>query len=536
MRFFVRRFLAAGLLALFAAAAAVAPGAATATAAAVPPATATAVPPAATTDPFWDVSDLLSAARESTVGIVISRTLPYGDHAERLSPATGFIYAPGWVLTDAALLSGATGIRVLMPDGRVLTADPAKDVLQDTTTGVALVRVPTAGYPPLPPGDSDQVQVGHRVMAVGNPLGLRLGNSVSVGVISGLGRDGSASTSRSWAGDVPLIQTDAALNSGNWGGPLLNAAGQVIGVNRFKLVGEELEGLGFATPINVVRAAADALLAGTPLRYPWLGLYLEESPETAAGLPGAEGLRVLQRHPTSPSTRAQPGDRLMALDETPVRGLADLSAYLAGWQPGEQVTLTLKRGTETLTETVTLAERPMLAELPAATNVWVDMTLEGIEEAALFAARDQGQAFKQALSGYTVQSPEATAVLVTEFLYLGHGLQSRWAAGIAETPEHLVFEWAGLAAGSWHVAVALAGRPAEAAVGWTATLSQGGRSVPGRPGQLAGSPAVLGLAEPTLVFRFPARSLDPTQPLTFTLRDAEGNLVTQASWDLSLLR
>lgn len=258
----------------------------------------------------------------------------------------------------------------------------------DIDSDLAIIRVdaPPEELHPLPLSDSDQVQVGQTVVAIGNPFGLE--GTMTVGIVSGLGRtlrsmrttaDGGAFS----AGDI--IQTDAAINPGNSGGPLLNLAGEVIGVNQsirtntFSDVGEPVNsGIGFAIPINIVKRVAPFLISEGSYDYPLLGitslndisLLQQEALDlprstgvyitsvTEGGPADRAGLRAGTRNTSIPGLRAG-GDLVIAIDGRDVRNFNDLIGYLvANKRPGETVTVTILRDGQEMQFELTLDKRP----------------------------------------------------------------------------------------------------------------------------------------------------------------------------------
>lgn len=283
---------------------------------------------------------------------------------------SGFIFDPaGYILTNNHVVEGARRVRVLLDDGRdvpgrVLGVDPGNDV------AVVAIEAGPAPLPTLPLGDSDSVQPGEPAIAIGFPLDE--GKSVTAGIISGTGRVSERVNDWTLSG---LIQTDAAINPGNSGGPLLNAAGQVIGINT--LIASPVRGftgIGFAVPVNAVRAVLPDLLAGRRVEHPWLGIGgIPVNPELAeeVGLPVTSGILVQKVYPGTAAEEAglrpavqRPGgewvggDVITAIDGRALRDVAQLQSYLASRRVGDRVRLTVRRGDQTLTVEATLTARP----------------------------------------------------------------------------------------------------------------------------------------------------------------------------------
>ncbi|MEM2025126.1 MAG: trypsin-like peptidase domain-containing protein [Desulfurococcaceae archaeon] len=231
---------------------------------------------------------------------------------------SGFIIAAGYVVTNAHVVRGATRVSIIFSDGyiseaEVLAADPLRDL--------ALLETREHGLP-IKLGDSNKIDVGELVLAVGSPLGL-LENSVTMGVISAVGR---TLTSQSIILE-DVIQTDAAINPGNSGGPLVNLRGEAIGVTT--AIVPFAQGIGFAIPINGVKRFIEMVNKyGRPLRA-WIGVYVAPINPTMAALyklPVREGLLIVKVIPGLPASRSgiAEGDIIVAANEKPVRRTSEL--------------------------------------------------------------------------------------------------------------------------------------------------------------------------------------------------------------------
>ena len=274
---------------------------------------------------------------------------------------SGFIVrADGIIVTNAHVVSGASKISVMMRDG---TTYPATLVGEDEQNDLAVLRVSAKNLPVAPLGRSDDLTVGEWSIAIGNPFGFVLGNtepSVSVGVISAIGRN---LVGRGEGGGVyvDMIQTDAAINPGNSGGPLVNAAGEVIGVNSsiYTPSGGSV-GLGFAIPINRARRIADDLVQHGAVRQPWVGVRLK-LPEVSNVRDALRvGCVVASVVPGSPAHRAGilVGDQLLRAGARPLRNPFDWDAELLDLRVGESVPVVVKRGGREFTATLAIADLP----------------------------------------------------------------------------------------------------------------------------------------------------------------------------------
>ena len=288
---------------------------------------------------------------------------------------SGFIIrADGVVVTNAHVVAGATSVTVAMRDG---TTYPAKVVGTDETNDIAVVKFDAKNLPVSPLGTSSDLLVGEWVIAIGNPFGFVLGNSepsVSVGVVSAIGRNLGG---RNELGGVYLdmIQTDAAINPGNSGGPLINALGEVIGVNSsiYSPSGGSV-GLGFAIPIDRTKRIAEDLLEHGAVRKSWVGIRLQASQVQSAREAAAVGAVVGFVTPGSPAQKAgvQVGDEILRAGTRVVHNPFDWEARLLDLRVGESIAITLKRGAREVTMPLTVAEAPEVG----ATRVTVAKDIE----------------------------------------------------------------------------------------------------------------------------------------------------------------
>ncbi|HEX7941384.1 MAG TPA: trypsin-like peptidase domain-containing protein [Gemmatimonadaceae bacterium] len=274
---------------------------------------------------------------------------------------SGFIFTPdGLILTNSHVVSGASSIGVTLNEGQSLQASLIGD---DPDTDLAVVRVAGHRLPAAELGESRTLRVGQLAIAIGNPYGFLLGNSepsVTTGVISGTGRN-LAARAEGNATYVDMIQTDAAINPGNSGGPLVNAVGEVIGMNSsiYTPSGGSV-GLGFAIPINRVKRVTDDLLLHGAIRRPWIGVKLElpdtRNPREAL----RSGVVIRSVLPGSPAAQAglRPGDVLVRSGERALHNPFDWEAELLALRVGEQVPLVVRRGDRELPVRVTVADLP----------------------------------------------------------------------------------------------------------------------------------------------------------------------------------
>lgn len=275
---------------------------------------------------------------------------------------TGVIIDPqGYIVTNNHVIEGARSIQVVFDNGD--KAD-AQLIGTDLFSDLAVIQISGRQMPGVAElGDSSALQLGEPVIAIGSALG-DLKDTVTVGVVSGLNRRMSANSSSSIEG---LIQTDAAINHGNSGGPLLNLAGQVIGINELVLSsdgsGDVAQGLGFAIPVNMVKTVTAQLINGSKVSRPFLGVtyqMLTSQLASANDLSAKNGAWVQEVMAGSPAARAglKPGDVITAVDGKSLDEQSDLVSALAAHKVGDKLNLTVMRGNQTLTLNVTLGERP----------------------------------------------------------------------------------------------------------------------------------------------------------------------------------
>ncbi len=269
---------------------------------------------------------------------------------------SGFILnQEGYIMTNAHVVAGASNINVTLSDGRKL---PGTLIGMNRVEDIAVVKITAQDLPTVELGDSDGVQVGQMAIAIGNPLGLELQRTVTVGIISAVARSLTDSDGNT---HEDMLQTDASINFGNSGGPLVNAAGQVIGINTAKIAGAE--GLGFAIPINTAWPIAEDIIKNGGSGRAWLGISGTDITDDVAAyysLPVNRGVLILQVVEGGAAATAglQPGDIITRINESKTDGMKDLQKALGKLKPGTKCTLELISGGQTKTAMVVLGQAP----------------------------------------------------------------------------------------------------------------------------------------------------------------------------------
>ena len=276
---------------------------------------------------------------------------------------SGFIYDPaGYIITNHHVVEGAERLRVVLPDGR---AFDARLVGSDPQTDLAVLQIDGDNLPTVPLGTSSALRVGEWVVAIGNALALEGGPTVTAGVVSALNRDVREPGAQAGAAGPTLyglIQTDAATNPGNSGGPLVNLRGEVVGVNT--LGASDAQGIGFAIAIDGAKAIVEQLRRHGRVVRGYVGVTVQSmTPALAAarGLARGDGVLVEQVSPGSPAAQAglREGDVIVGLNDVPVGSQRDLQAALTNrFKPGDTINVRVNRGGGEQTVGVTLGERP----------------------------------------------------------------------------------------------------------------------------------------------------------------------------------
>ena len=293
------------------------------------------------------IGDLVEAARPSVVSVrqEVTQTGPLGT-SQGQAAGTGFVLsADGYIVTNNHVIADGDSPIVTFADG---TSEPATIVAGDPSRDLAVLRVDRADLVPLAVGDSDELRLGDQLIAVGYALDLNGEPSVTAGILSAKNR---TITEENGAQLVNLLQTDTAINPGNSGGPLLNGRGEVVGINT--AIAGQAQNIGFAIAITPVMDVIDSLRGGSVPDRALMGVTTQP---TGEGL-GVEVIEIAEGSGAADSS-LRVGDVIVAVDDTDITDPTSLGAAIAGYQPGDTVTVTVERNGSTQEISVTLGTRP----------------------------------------------------------------------------------------------------------------------------------------------------------------------------------
>jgi serine protease Do len=317
------------------------------------------------------ITQVVKKAIPSVVAVVNYQSAPdFFDQQSQLEETgvgTGILFAKdnnyGYVVTNNHVVEGAQKLELVLDSGKHVQADV---VGTDPYTDLAVLRTPVNNVANLPTavfGNSNDIQVGEPVVAIGTPMGLDFQDSVTAGIISAKQRvmPVEEPETQQVLDYETVVQTDAAINPGNSGGPLLNMEGQVIAINSSKIVDPTVQGMGFGIPSNTVRTIVQEIMQTGHATHPSLGIEgydLSTLPDNMIpDVPVTYGVYV--QAVTSPNAQAaglKPGDVIVALNGETVTGIADLRTDLFQLSPGQKVSLRVYRGQQELTLTETIGE------------------------------------------------------------------------------------------------------------------------------------------------------------------------------------
>jgi putative serine protease PepD len=302
------------------------------------------------------VNQIYRQASPGVVDILVSDQSqgfsPFGGGQQSGGEGAGVVYdTKGDILTDEHVVANATSVKVNFQDGHSASA---KVLGTDPSTDVAVIRVnaPASELHPIPLANSSQAQVGDPVVAIGSPFSLP--ETTTAGIVSAVGRSIQAPNGYTITGS---IQTDAAINPGNSGGPLLDANAHVLGLNdQIQTNSGSSAGVGFATPSNTDARIANAIISGHPVQHAYVGVELNANSNSG-------GAQISSITPGSPaeSVNLQPGDVVTAINGKAISSTEQFIETVDTYSPGQKIQLTVNRGGQTKTLTLTLGNRPKSA-------------------------------------------------------------------------------------------------------------------------------------------------------------------------------
>jgi len=316
------------------------------------------------TDDVYFAVAVAEKAQKTVVGITTDVVKQYdtffGPQTQKgQSMGSGFIVdSNGYIVTNSHVIGDGEyeSITVSLIDG---TTEVGEVLWYDTALDLAVVKINRTGLPTVDLGDSDVLKIGEPVVAIGNPMTLDLERTVTQGIVSGLDRSIQFEN-----GIViePLIQTDASINSGNSGGPLFNAEGEVVGINTAKM--STAEGLGFSIPINIAKPIVEQIIKDGKLSAVYIGItgVDVETYETALGIDVSAdyGVVVIETMGNSPASEAgiESGDVITAIDGDKIESMSDLKRNLYEYKENDKTEITLIRNGQEQKVTMTLKEKP----------------------------------------------------------------------------------------------------------------------------------------------------------------------------------
>ena len=311
-------------------------------------------------NPDNTLADVIEQVMPAVVGVnkhvLVTRAGEQG--LEEVESGSGVIVSSdGYIVTNQHVVENADKISILIPD---MGHYDAELIGMDALTDLALLRIEETGLTGMALGDSDALRVGESVVAIGNPLGY-FQQTVTAGIISALGRQVRVPYSE-YA--YTFIQTDALVNPGNSGGPLVSLRGEIIGINTAKISLAGVEGIGLAIPSNTVKRVIDDLMKHGRVIRPHLGVVIDDWLDYSGQLPD-KGVLIVDIAPDSAASKAGllPGDVIVAIAGNDVLYLAQLFDRLFSYYPDDTVTITYFREGEQYEVSVTLGERPELLPL-----------------------------------------------------------------------------------------------------------------------------------------------------------------------------
>ncbi len=301
-------------------------------------------------DKITGIVDKVSPSVVGIIGKLKESSYDYSEYTDNLIFGTGVIYrSDGYIITNAHVVKEMDTIVVVLSNSK---AYKARLKAIDDSLDLAVIKIDKGGLTPAVFGDMSSVKVGQEVVAIGTPLSFNLRNSATKGIISGM--------NRSTDGEYKFIQSDAAINGGNSGGPLVNMLGQVIGINSVKLIGFGVEGLNFSIPVDTVKYAISHFEKFGKIKRPYMGIVFSESITSQYGLPSAvEGLTIRDILPNSPAEQydIQIDDKLLSVNDVKVNSIIDYNEEMKKYLPGDKAKFKLVRDGKQLNVNVVFGEK-----------------------------------------------------------------------------------------------------------------------------------------------------------------------------------
>jgi serine protease Do len=304
------------------------------------------------------IADVVAEVKPSVVAInteVVTYDIFNQPYTQTRAGSGWIINEDGLIVTNNHVVEGAESIAVTLDSGETFTAET---VCGDSLSDLAVIKINASGLPPVNIGDSSQLRVGDWAVAIGNPLGL--GISAKEGIISRLNISLEISSGQTLQ---DLIETSAAVNPGNSGGPLVNMAGEVVGITSAKIAMVGVEGMGYAISINSANSIIEQLITGGYVVRPWLGVVSQTVSQWLAfiyDLAVNEGAFITEVASDSPADEAglAPGDIIVGINDTEIATVKDLTQAIHSYQIGQTVEITFWRGDNQNITCATLVESP----------------------------------------------------------------------------------------------------------------------------------------------------------------------------------
>lgn len=299
------------------------------------------------------VSKVVSKVSPSVVGIIgklKESSYDYDETTDNIVFGTGVIYrSNGYIITNAHVVKDMETIVVVLSNSK---AYKARLKAIDEDLDLAEIKIDKGGLKPAVFGDISKVSVGDEVVAIGTPLSFSLRNSASKGIVSGINRSENT--------QYKFIQTDASINGGNSGGPLVNMKGEVIGINTWGYVGIGVQGMNFSIPVDSVRYAIDQFDKFGKIKRPYLGLTFSDSITSMYGLPSTSaGVTVKSIEKGSPAEKynIRTDDKVIAVNDTNINSIVDYNEEMKKYLPGDKAVLKIRRDNRELSVSVVFGEK-----------------------------------------------------------------------------------------------------------------------------------------------------------------------------------